>query len=198
MGVEVGSTERIQSATVLWAAGVQASPLGRDSGLEVDRQGRILVEPDLSIKAFPEVFVAGDQANCSHQNNKPLPGIAPVAIQQGKYLAKTIRKDIQGAKRDAFHYVDKGQMATIGRSRAIVQTGKLKFTGFFAWLMWLLVHIYFLTGFENRLIVVLQWGWSYLTFRRGARLIVSKEWRQHVKDADSIAEPQQPPTTLTT
>ena len=178
-GVEVGSTERIQSATVLWAAGVQASPLGRDSGLEVDRQGRIIVEPDLSLKAFPNVFVAGDQANFSHQTGKPLPGIAPVATQQGAFIAKLIRRELKGQPREPFKYFDKGQMATIGRSRAIVQVGKIKVTGFIAWLMWLLVHVYFLTGFENRLLVVLQWGWSYLSFRRGARLIVSKEWRQH-------------------
>ena len=186
-GVEVGSTERIQSATVLWAAGVQASPIGKDSGLEVDRQGRVVVEPDLSIKGYPDVFVAGDQANFSHQNGKPLPGIAPVAIQQGNYLAKLIRKEVKGGARRNFDYFDKGQMATIGRSRAIVQTGNLKFTGFFAWLMWLLVHIYFLTGFKNRLLVVLQWGWSYMTFRRGARLIVSKEWRQHPQ-SDTLLE----------
>ena len=186
-GVEVGSTERIQSATVLWAAGVQASPIGKDSGLEVDRQGRVVVEPDLSIKGCPDVFVAGDQANFSHQNGKPLPGIAPVAIQQGNYLAKLIRKEVKGGARRNFTYFDKGQMATIGRSRAIVQTGNLKFTGFFAWLMWLLVHIYFLTGFKNRLLVVLQWGWSYMTFRRGARLIVSKEWRQHPQ-SDTLLE----------
>ncbi len=178
-GVEVGSTERIQSATVLWAAGVQASPIGKDSGLEIDRQGRVIVETDLSIKAFPNVFVAGDQASFSHQTGKPLPGIAPVATQQGVYIAKTIRREVKGQSRAPFKYLDKGQMATIGRSRAIVQIGKIKVTGFVAWLMWLLVHIYFLTGFENRLLVVMQWGWSYLSFRRGARLIVSKEWRQH-------------------
>ncbi len=188
MGVEVGSTERIQSATVLWAAGVQASPIGKETGLEVDRQGRIIVEEDLSIKGFPDIFVAGDQANFSHQNGKPLPGVAPVATQQGNFLAKMIRREVKGLPREAFRYVDKGQMATIGRSRAIVQTGKFKVTGFVAWLMWLLVHIYFLTGFKNRTLVVLQWGWSYLTFRRGARLIVSKEWRQHPKEIETAKE----------
>ncbi len=188
LGVEVGSTERIQSATVLWAAGVQASPIGKETGLEVDRQGRIIVEEDLSIKGFPDIFVAGDQANFSHQSGKPLPGVAPVATQQGAFLAKTIRREVKGLSRDTFRYVDKGQMATIGRKRAIVQAGKFKVTGFVAWLMWLLVHIYFLTGFKNRLLVVLQWGWSYLTFRRGARLIVSKEWRQHPKEIATAQE----------
>lgn len=175
-GVEFG-TERIRSATVLWAAGVKASPLGQAVGGEVDRQGRVLVEPDLSVKGHPRVFVAGDQACFTHQTGKPLPGTAPVAMQQGRYLARVIREDIAGRPRQPFHFVDKGQMATIGRSRAVVEIGRLKFTGFFAWAMWLAVHIYYLTGFKNRLLVVLQWAWSYLTFHRGARLIVNKEWR---------------------
>ena len=189
-GVEVGS-ERILSATVLWAAGVQASPLGKDAGLEVDRQGRVVVEADLSIKGHPNAFFAGDQA-CFMQAGKPLPGVAPVATQQGQYLAKLIRREVKllaigqssnTQPRTPFKYVDKGSMATIGRSRAIVEVGSIKVTGFMAWMMWLLVHIYFLTGFRNRTLVVLQWGWSYLSFRRGARLIVNKQWRQH---------PQQP------
>ncbi len=185
-GVEVGS-ERILSATVLWAAGVQASPLGRDAGLEVDRQGRVVVEADLSIKSHPNAFFAGDQA-CCMQADKPLPGVAPVATQQGQYLAKLIRREVKllaigqsshDQPRTPFKYVDKGSMATIGRSRAIVEVGNIKVTGFMAWMMWLLVHIYFLTGFRNRTLVVLQWGWSYLSFHRGARLIVNKQWRQH-------------------
>ncbi len=165
---------------MLWAAGVQASSLGAEAGFAVDRNGRVVVEPDLSIAGHANIFVAGDQASFSHQNGKPLPGVAPVATQQGAYLAKLIRADVAGKPRAPFKYLDKGQMATIGRSRAIVQAGKIKVTGFVAWLMWLLVHVYFLTGFENRLLVVLQWGWSYISFRRGARLIVSKEWRQGV------------------
>lgn len=175
-GVEIG-TERIRAATVLWAAGVQASPLGRATALEVDRQGRVLVEPDLSVKGHPNVFVAGDQASFVHQTGKPLPGTAPVAMQQGHYLARTIRDDVASKPRQPFHFVDKGQMATIGRSRAIVEICKLKLAGFVAWVLWLIVHIYYLTGFKNRLLVVLQWAWSYLTFHRGARLIVNKEWR---------------------
>jgi NADH dehydrogenase len=175
-GVEVGS-ERIQSATVLWAAGVKASSLGQEAGLNVDRQGRVIVEPDLSVKGHPNVFVAGDQSSFTHQTGKPLPGTAPVAMQQGRYLARLIRDESRGKPRKPFHFVDKGQMATIGRSRAIVETGKFKFAGFPAWVVWLVVHIYYLTGFKNRLLVVLQWAWSYLSFRRGARLIVTKEWR---------------------
>ncbi len=175
-GVTVGE-ERISAATVLWAAGVEASPLGRKLGLEVDRQGRIIVAPDLTIPNYPNVFVAGDQALCKDAAGKPLPGTAPVAMQQGRYVARTIRGGLTGAARQPFVFFDKGQMATIGRSRAIVEVAGFKFAGFFAWIVWLLVHIYYLTGFRNRVFVVLSWAWSYLSFRRGARLIVEKEWR---------------------
>jgi len=175
-GVQIAS-ERLAAATVLWAAGVKASPLAAAAGVAVDRQGRAIVEPDLSIKDRPRVFVAGDQACFTHQTGKPLPGTAPVAMQQGHYLARTIRRELEGKSRLPFHFVDKGQMATIGRSRAIVEIGRLKMAGFPAWLLWLVVHIYYLTGFKNRLLVVLQWAWSYVSFRRGARLIVNKEWR---------------------
>lgn len=175
-GVEIGG-ERLRAATVLWAAGVKASPLGQAAGLAVDRQGRVIVEPDLSLPGHKNVFVAGDQASFTHQTGKPLPGTAPVAMQQGHYLARLIRGEVAGRPRKPFHFVDKGQMATIGRSRAIVEIGRFKLAGFTAWLLWLVVHIYYLTGFKNRLLVVLQWAWSYLSFRRGARLIVNKEWR---------------------
>jgi NADH dehydrogenase len=180
-GVEAGS-DRLRAATVLWAAGVKASPLGESAGLAIDRQGRVLVEKDLSIPGHSRVFVAGDQASFTHQTGKPLPGTAPVAMQQGRYIAGAIRRDLAGLPRKPFHFKDKGQMATIGRSRAIVEIGKLKLAGFIAWLMWLVVHIYYLTGFKNRLLVVLQWAWSYLSFRRGARLIVNKEWRFHPEE----------------
>lgn len=180
-GVDIGS-ERIQSATVLWAAGVKAASVGQASGLEVDRQGRVIVEPDLSVKGHPNVFIAGDQSSFTHQTGKPLPGTAPVAMQQGRYLARTIRNDLAGVPRKPFHFVDKGQMATIGRSRAIVEMGRFKMAGFMAWMAWLVVHIYYLTGFKNRLLVVLQWAWSYLTFYRGARLIVPKEWKFYSKE----------------
>jgi NADH dehydrogenase len=170
-GVQIGD-DRIQSATVLWAAGVQASPLGRIAGFETDAQGRVVVEPDLSVKGRPDVFVAGDQSRFMHQTGKPLPGTAPVAMQQGRYIAETILGDLRGVPRKPFHFVDKGQMATIGRSHAIVEIGSLRLGGWIAWITWLVVHIYYLTGFKNRLLVVLQWAWSYVTFGRGARLIV--------------------------
>jgi NADH dehydrogenase len=173
-GVQMGN-ERVQSSTVLWAAGVQASPIGRMAGFETDAQGRVIVEPDLTAKGQPNIFVAGDQCRYTHQTGKPLPGTAPVAMQQGKYIANTILGDIHGRDRKAFHFVDKGQMATIGRSRAIVEIGSLRLSGWIAWVTWLVVHIYYLTGFKNRLLVVLQWAWSYITFGRGARLIVGGE-----------------------
>jgi NADH:ubiquinone reductase (H+-translocating) len=188
-GVEIDG-ERIRAGTILWAAGVRASSLGQAAGLDVDRQGRILVENDLSVKGRKKVFVAGDQACFLHQTGKPLPGTAPVAMQQGRYLARTIRADLAGKPRQPFHFIEKGQMATIGRSRAVAEIGRLKIAGFPAWLLWLVVHIYYLTGFQNRLLVVLQWAWSYATFRRGARLIVNKEWRIHPEKHPEKGHPE--------
>lgn len=181
-GVEVGS-ERISSATVLWAAGVQASRLGSKLNFETDRTGRVLVEPDLSVKGHSHVFVAGDQAHFE-VNGIPLPGVAPVAMQQGRFLAANILRELQGRDRQHFRYLDKGKMATIGRSRAITEVGRLQLGGFVAWIVWLVVHVYYLTGFRRRFFVVLSWAWSYLTFRRGARLIVEKEWRFHSPSAE--------------
>ncbi|MFK7821824.1 MAG: NAD(P)/FAD-dependent oxidoreductase [Planctomycetaceae bacterium] len=174
-GVDVGD-ENICAATVLWAAGVQASSLGNKLGFETDRAGRVLVEPDLSVQGHSDVFVAGDQAHCE-ADGKPLPGVAPVAMQQGRFLAQNILADIAGQERKPFRYTDKGKMATIGRSRAITEVGRFRLGGFVAWLVWLVVHVYYLTGFRRRFFVVLSWAWSYLTFRRGARLIVGKEWQ---------------------
>jgi NADH dehydrogenase len=176
-GVQVGK-DRLRAGTVLWAAGVRASPLGKLAGLEVDRQGRVSINADMSVPGHPNVFIAGDQSVFVHQTGKPLPGTAPVAMQQGRYIARTILDDKKGLPRRPFHFVDKGQMATIGRSRAILEIGSFKLNGFPAWVAWLTVHIYYLTGFKNRLFVVLQWAWSYLTFGRGARLIVRKDWHK--------------------
>jgi NADH dehydrogenase len=177
-GVEVGR-ERIETATTLWAAGVEASPLGKALGLATDRVGRILVGSDLALREHPEVFVLGDQAHALGANGAPLPGLAPVAMQEGRFAARAIRDELRGKPRSSFAYRDRGQMATIGRSRAIADTGRLQFGGFAAWLAWLIVHIYFLVGFKNRLFVVIQWAWAYLSYGRGARLIVSPDWRQH-------------------
>ena len=180
-GVDV-SNERICASTVLWAAGTEASELGRKSEFECDRAGRVIVNNDLSVPSLANVFVAGDQC-CfvNDENNKPLPGIAPIAVQQGQHFAKVVIADLVGQDRPNFEYRDKGQMATIGRSKAILESGQFKLTGFTAWLAWLIVHIYFLTGFRNRLFVILSWAWSYLTFRRGARLILGRNWRMFAK-----------------
>ena len=175
-GVVVGE-ERIGSYTTLWAAGVQPSSLNRELGSALDAEGRVIVRPDLSLPGHSEVFVAGDQAHVRGRDGEPLPGLAPVAMQQGRYLSRRIRAELRGEVCPTFAYRDRGKMATIGRSRAICQTPHFQFAGRLAWFAWLLVHIYYLVGFKNRLFVVLQWAWAHLTFRRGARLIVSKEWR---------------------
>jgi NADH dehydrogenase len=180
-GVQIGR-ERIEAATVLWAAGVQASDIGNRMGLETDRSGRIMVEPDLSLPGHPEVFIGGDQACFTHQTGSPLPGMAPVALQQGKYIGRTIFGDIRGKVRKPFKYFDKGQMATIGRNKAIVEFKSLKFDGALAWFTWILVHIYYLSSFRHRVFVLMQWAWSYFTFGFGARLIVNKDWRFYGKE----------------
>ncbi|WP_106393105.1 NAD(P)/FAD-dependent oxidoreductase [Enhygromyxa salina] len=176
-GVEVGD-ERIEAATVLWAAGVRAAEF---EALDVARDGqnRIEVGDDLSLAAHPNIFVAGDLAHAVDGHGRPYPGLAPVAMQQGRFVARAILRELDGEARGRFSYVDKGQMATIGRSRAIVEAGKLRFGGVLAWWTWLLVHIFYLSGFRNRVLVLIQWAWSYLTFSRGARLIVAKKWRSY-------------------
>jgi NADH:quinone reductase (non-electrogenic) len=168
--VTVGET-RLPAAVILWAAGVAASPLGRKLGVPVDRAGRVLVNPDLSIPGHPEVFVIGDLASLKDKNGTPLPGVAPVAIQQGAATARNIARELKGEARQNFEYFDKGSLATIGRSAAVAQFGKIHISGFVAWLSWLFVHIFFLIGFRNRVIVLIQWAWSYFTAERGARLI---------------------------
>jgi NADH dehydrogenase len=175
-GVNIGD-ERIEAATVLWAAGIQASGLNRQLRGELDSMGRIVVEPDLSLKHYPEIFVAGDQAHFAYQTGKPLHGIAPVALQQGRFIAKNILKALDGKAREKFHYIDKGQLATIGRNNAVLEIGRLKLGGFLAWLIWLFVHIYYLIGFKNKFVVLFQWASSYLTYQKGARLIVNHDWR---------------------
>ncbi|RJX26512.1 MAG: NAD(P)/FAD-dependent oxidoreductase [Desulfurivibrio sp.] len=179
-GVQLG-LERLEASTILWAAGVEASPIGRSMGVETDRLGRIVVEADLSISKHPEIFVAGDLASFSHGRTTPLPGLAPVALQQGRFIARNILRETAGQARRTFRYLDKGQLATIGRSKAIIELGRLRFRGLLAWLVWVVIHIYYLISFENRFFVTLHWVWSFFNFRRGARLIINKEWRFYGK-----------------
>ncbi len=167
--------ETIPARTVVWAAGVQASPLGaalaRAVGAELDRQGRVIVEPDLSVAGHPEVFVLGDLAHARQPAGRPLPGVAPVAMQQGAYVARLIARRLRGQAPPPFRYRDRGSMAVIGRSAAVAQIGKLRLRRFSAWLVWLFVHLMYLVEFENRVLVLLQWGWNYVTRNRSARLI---------------------------
>jgi len=161
----------IPTRTVVWAAGNRASPLLRSLGTTLDNQGRVVVADDCTIPGHRDVFVLGDAACFDHQPGGPLPGLSPVAIQMGRYAARTIVADLAGRSRRRFQYRDKGQLAVIGRGRAVADIGRLHFNGFLAWLTWVFVHIFFLIGFRNRLIVLVEWAWSYMTFQRGARLI---------------------------
>ena len=169
-----GATQRIASHTVLWAAGVAASPLGEilkaRAGATLDRMGRVTVEPDLSVPGHPEILVIGDMA-LFQQNGKPLPGVAPVAMQEGRYAAKLIVKRLRGEAVKPFHYFNKGNLATIGRRAAVADFGVVRFSGWFAWVTWLFVHLMYLVGFQNRLVVLLKWVFDYVTRNRGARLI---------------------------
>ncbi len=169
-GVSIGG-ERLAARTVVWAAGVAASPLARSLGVPLDRAGRVPVEPDLSVAGHPEVFVIGDLSVYTHQTGRPLPGLSPVALQQGRAVAGNIRATLAGRPRHRFHYVDKGTMAVIGRSEAVAEIAGLRFSGLVAWLLWCFVHIFFLIGFRNRIIVMMEWAWAYFTYQRGARLI---------------------------
>ncbi len=169
-GVEVGGW-RIHAATTLWAAGVKASPLARSLRVQLDRAGRVPVEPDLTIPGHPEVFVIGDLAAFLHQTRNPLPGVAPVAIQQGRHAAQNILRACREERYEPFRYRDKGNLATIGRARAVADLGRIRLSGFAAWLVWVFVHILYLIGFRNRLVVLLDWAWAYFGAHRAARLI---------------------------
>jgi NADH dehydrogenase len=165
--------------TVLWAAGVKASALGKaiaeKTGAECDRAGRVIVEPDLSLKGYSNIYVIGDLAHFAHQTGKPLPGVAPVAMQEGQYVARSIKQQIKGNTLPPFNYVDYGSLAVIGQHSAVVDLGFMKLTGFLAWLFWLLIHIYYLVEFDNKLVVMTQWIWNYFTRNRGARLITATD-----------------------
>jgi NADH dehydrogenase len=167
--------ECIEARTVIWAAGVRASAAGRWLAAEVDRAGRVKVGPDLSVPGHPEIFVIGDTAAAIAADGKPLPGVAPVAKQQGEYVARLLFAREQGKSLPPFRYRDFGSLATIGRKRAVIQMGRLKLQGFIAWVIWCVAHIYFLIGFRNRFVVALNWLWNYVTFQRGTRLITGME-----------------------
>jgi NADH dehydrogenase len=168
---------RIPTDTVIWAAGNQASPLLRSLGVPLDAQGRVLIQPDCSVPGHAEVFVLGDAAAYAHQPGYAfLPWICPAAIQMGRYAARAIAADLAGKARVPFRYRDKGQLAVIGRGHAVADLRRLKASGFPAWLLWVFVHIFFLIGFRNRVVVMFEWAWSYLTFQRGARVITG-QWR---------------------
>ena len=176
-GVEVAG-ERLAARTVLWAAGVQASPLAGALGVPLDRAGRVRVAADLSVPGHPEVQVVGDLASLE-QDGQPVPGVAPAAIQQGRHAALNVVRALSGAPALPFRYRDKGALATIGRGSAVARIGRLELSGLLAWLAWLFIHVLFLIGFRSRAAVILQWAWSYLTFDRGARLITetAEQWR---------------------
>lgn len=218
-GAVFAGKTRFPATVVLWAAGVAASPLGKKLGAPIDRAGRVLVQPDLSLPGHPEVFVIGDLAALRDEHGKLLPGVAPVAIQQGRYVAQLIREEVsrkgapplprslrQGGGVDVdfhppansttrrpFHYWDKGSLATIGRAAAVAEFGKIHISGFVAWLSWLFIHILFLIGFRNRLLVFIQWAWSYVTYERGARLITGSTylpgWRPDVQPSSAAPTP---------
>ena len=177
--VKVGE-EWIGCDVVVWATGVAASPIGKQLGVEIDRAGRVLVQPDLTIPGHRNIFVIGDMAAINQENGEPVPGVSPAAMQMGTATAKNIIADIKGRDRAIFKYVDKGTMATIGRSKAIAHLAGLKFRGLIAWLMWLGLHVFFLIGFRNRLAVMFSWFWAYLTRERSARLITG--------DADELRD----------
>jgi NADH:ubiquinone reductase (H+-translocating) len=164
----------IPTHTVLWGAGVQASPLARSLGAPLDRAGRVLVEPDLTIPGHKDVFVIGDLAAAEQHDGSFVPGVAPAAIQAGQHTALNLQRAVEGQPLRPFKYRDKGSLATIGRAAAVADFGRIRFGGFMAWMAWLVIHIFFLIGFRNRFLVITQWAWAYLTYQRGARLITGK------------------------
>jgi NADH dehydrogenase len=192
------SGERLTASTVLWAAGVRGSPLCQRVGLEVDRQGRARVLTDCSVPGRPEVFVVGDAAAfIPTGQTQALPGVSPVAMQQGRFVARQIERSLNGEPREAFAYVDKGSMATIGRKHAVAQIRGLRLSGFLAWFAWLFVHIFYLIDFRNRVVVLLDWTWAYVAYRRGSRLITGR--RLHAgAPAPVVQAPQITPATAPT
>ncbi len=193
----IASGERIASQTVIWTAGVQASQAGQWLGTEIDRAGRVKVSEHLTIPGHPEVFAIGDTA-LNMQDGRPLPGVAPVAMQQGRYVAVTIKQRLAGKSPLPFRYHDKGSMATIGRSFAIVKLGPLQISGFLAWVTWMAVHIMYLIGFQNCLLVMMQWAWAFLTFQRRARLITHMNLFMLPVELHRVSEPKHDMPATTT
>jgi len=175
--VDLGN-ESIEAATVLWAAGVAASPVGLTLGVPTDRAGRVIVQPDLTIPGHADVFVIGDLASFTGPNGRPLPGVAQVAIQMGRHAAANIRRALQRQPYQLFVYRDLGNLATIGRASAIADFGWLRLKGWIAWLVWLFVHILNLIGFRNRIVVLIQWAWAYFSYQRAIRLIAGHDMRE--------------------
>jgi len=182
-------TETIDTHTILWGAGVQGSPLGRRlasaAGAEIDRAGRVIVQPDLSLPNHPEIFVIGDLANYPHQTGKPLPGVAQVAMQQGNYVAHLIQARLQNRTLPAFHYRDYGNMATIGRASAVADLGRLHFSGLIGWMMWLFIHLLYIVQYQSRILVLIQWAWNYFTRNRAARLITGEHILPPITEKES-------------
>jgi NADH dehydrogenase len=178
---QANAQKQIPAQTVLWAAGMKASPLGKiladRTGCSVDKIGRVVVEPNLSVPGWANIYVVGDLAHFAFQEDgKPLPGVAPVAMQQGRFVARHIQAQLAGEKPlHKFEYFDKGSLAVIGRNSAVASVGRLNFNGYFAWLAWVFIHIWYLIGFDNKLLVMIQWAWNYLTWNRGARLITGSD-----------------------
>jgi NADH dehydrogenase len=198
-----GTSERIPTRTIVWAAGVEASPLaralGEATGADVDRAGRVMVEPDLTLPGHPEVLAIGDMVRVRDARTgqpQALPGLAPVAMQQGRYVGRLIGERVAGRVVPPFHYVDKGALATIGRASAVAEIGRLRLSGLVAWLAWLLVHIFYLVGFQNRVLVLLRWAWAFFTRARGARLITEAvgipPWQSLPADGSGAREQREP------
>lgn len=181
--------ERLPAKTVIWAAGVAASPLGKTLGVPLDRAGRVPVEADLSVASYPNVFVIGDLAAVTC-DGKPVPGVSPAAKQMGRCAARNILQRMRGGKPEVFRYRDYGSLATIGRKAAVAMVGKIKFSGFSAWLFWLFVHIYFLIGFRNRLMVMSDWAWAYMTFQRSARIVTAAAQSTPPAQQTQLARPE--------
>jgi NADH dehydrogenase len=193
VGQPGAASEQIHAETILWAAGVKASPLGQSLGVPLDRAGRVPVEPTLTVPGHPEIFVLGDLAVAPGPDGKPLPGLAAVAVQEGTHTAHNIRRAVGGQSLVPFRYRNLGNLATIGRSAAVADFGRVQLTGWVAWIAWLFVHLLKLIGFRNRLIVLLEWGWAYVASRSGVRLITNDErtWGEHALPI--VTPPPRPP-----